>query len=155
MSSPSCRQINRAAVEVPAASDGQPQNELGRGSLNPLRRLDARLPHRNCEPRHSAARRQWLIPSLGRSCPDREEAWWRSSVTDGVWLMSIVETRFAARRVDSVARNERMFAATCICVEILVAALAIYALGSAILLQAPAASPPQNKAPAAMSFVGP
>ena len=69
--------------------------------------------------------------------------------------MSIVETRFAARRVDSVARNERMFAATCICVEILVAALAIYALGSAILLQAPAASPPQTKAPAVMSFVGP
>jgi F0F1-type ATP synthase membrane subunit c/vacuolar-type H+-ATPase subunit K len=70
-------------------------------------------------------------------------------------VMSIVETRFAPRRVDSVARNERMFAATCICVEILVAALAIYALGSAILLQAPAASPPQSKAPAAMSFVGP
>jgi hypothetical protein len=48
-----------------------------------------------------------------------------------------------------------MFSATCICLEILVAALAIYALGSAILLQAPAASPPQNKAAALMSFVGP
>ncbi len=69
--------------------------------------------------------------------------------------MSIVETRFAARRVDSVARNERMFAATCICVEILVAALAIYALGWAILLQAPAVSPPQTNPPAVMSFVGP
>jgi hypothetical protein len=70
-------------------------------------------------------------------------------------VMSIVEKRFAARRVDSVAQNERMFAATCICVEILVAALAIYALGSAILLRAPAVSPPQGKAPAVMSFVGP
>jgi F0F1-type ATP synthase membrane subunit c/vacuolar-type H+-ATPase subunit K len=48
--------------------------------------------------------------------------------------MSIVEKRSAARRVDSVAQNKRMFSATCICVEILVAALAIYALGSAILL---------------------
>jgi F0F1-type ATP synthase membrane subunit c/vacuolar-type H+-ATPase subunit K len=48
--------------------------------------------------------------------------------------MSTVEKRSAARRVDSVAQNERMFSATCICVEILVAALAIYALGSAILL---------------------
>ena len=70
-------------------------------------------------------------------------------------VMSIVKKQSAARRDDSVARNERMFAATCICVEILVAALAIYALGSAILLQAPAASPPQNKAAALMSFVGP
>ncbi len=69
--------------------------------------------------------------------------------------MSIVEKRSAARRVNPVARNERMFAATCICVEILVAALAIYALGSAILLEAPAASPPQSKVPAGMSFVGP
>jgi hypothetical protein len=48
-----------------------------------------------------------------------------------------------------------MFSATCICVEILVAALAIYALMSAILLEAPAASPPQSKAPAGISFVGP
>jgi F0F1-type ATP synthase membrane subunit c/vacuolar-type H+-ATPase subunit K len=48
--------------------------------------------------------------------------------------MSIVEKRSPARRVDSVAQNERMFSATCICVEILAAALAIYALGSAILL---------------------
>jgi F0F1-type ATP synthase membrane subunit c/vacuolar-type H+-ATPase subunit K len=94
-------------------------------------------------------------PLLERSRPDREEVWWRSSVTDGVLLMSIVETRFAARRIDTVARNERMFVATCICVEILVAALAVYALGSAILLKAPAASPPQSEAPAVMSFVGP
>jgi F0F1-type ATP synthase membrane subunit c/vacuolar-type H+-ATPase subunit K len=69
--------------------------------------------------------------------------------------MSIVEKRSAARRVNPVAQNERMFAATCICVEILVAALAIFALGSAILLEAPAASPPQSKVPAGMSFVGP
>ncbi len=69
--------------------------------------------------------------------------------------MSIVGNRFATRRSDSVARNERMFATTCICVEILVAALAIYALGSAILLEAPAASIPQSKAPAGISFVGP
>ena len=54
----------------------------------------------------------------------------------GGWslVMSIVEKRSPARRIDSVAQNERMFSATCICVEILVAALAIYALGSAILL---------------------
>jgi F0F1-type ATP synthase membrane subunit c/vacuolar-type H+-ATPase subunit K len=69
--------------------------------------------------------------------------------------MSIVEKRSAARRVDSVAQNERMFAATCICVEILVAALAIYALGSAILLQAPAASLSHIKVPAEISVVGP
>jgi hypothetical protein len=48
-----------------------------------------------------------------------------------------------------------MFAATCICVEILVAALAIYAFGSAILPQAPRASPQQSKAQAEMFFVGP
>ena len=70
-------------------------------------------------------------------------------------VMSIVENRSAARRVDSVAQNERMFSVTCICVEILVGALAIYALCSAILVQAPAASPPQSKAPTEMSFVGP
>jgi F0F1-type ATP synthase membrane subunit c/vacuolar-type H+-ATPase subunit K len=69
--------------------------------------------------------------------------------------MSIVEKGFAPRRVDSIARSERMFAQICICLEILVAALAIYALGLAILLQAPAASPTQTKAPAVMSFVGP
>jgi F0F1-type ATP synthase membrane subunit c/vacuolar-type H+-ATPase subunit K len=69
--------------------------------------------------------------------------------------MSIVEKRSAGRRGNSLAQNERMFAATCICVEILVAALAIYALGSAILLKAPAASPPQSKVQAEMSFVGP
>ncbi len=41
-----------------------------------------------------------------------------------------------------------MFAVTCICVEILVAALAIYALGSAILLDAYAGLPPQGQDPA-------
>jgi hypothetical protein len=46
-----------------------------------------------------------------------------------------------------------MFSVTCICVEILVAALAIYALISAILLEPPAAS--ASKAPAGISFVGP
>jgi F0F1-type ATP synthase membrane subunit c/vacuolar-type H+-ATPase subunit K len=70
-------------------------------------------------------------------------------------VMSIFEKRSAARRVNYAAQNEKMFAATCICVEILVAALAIYALGSAILLEAPAATPPQSKVPAEMSFVGP
>ncbi len=69
--------------------------------------------------------------------------------------MGIVGKRFAARRNDSLAQNERMFAVTCICVEILVAALAIYALGSAILLDASAGLPPQGKAPAGISFVGP
>jgi F0F1-type ATP synthase membrane subunit c/vacuolar-type H+-ATPase subunit K len=69
--------------------------------------------------------------------------------------MSIFEKRSTARVVNHVAQNERMFAATCICVEMLVAALAIYALGSAILLQAPRASPQQSKVPAEMSFVGP
>ena len=64
--------------------------------------------------------------------------------------MSIVEKRSARR----TAQNERMFSATCICVEILVGALAIYALMSAILLEATAA-PPQSKAPAGISFVGP
>jgi F0F1-type ATP synthase membrane subunit c/vacuolar-type H+-ATPase subunit K len=68
--------------------------------------------------------------------------------------MSIVEKRSAARRADYVAQNERMFTATCICLEILVAALAIYALGSAILLQTPSASPSQSKVPAEMSVVG-
>jgi hypothetical protein len=61
--------------------------------------------------------------------------------------MSIVEKRSGARRADYVARNERMFAATCISVEILVAALADYVLGLAILLQAPGASPSQSKVP--------
>jgi F0F1-type ATP synthase membrane subunit c/vacuolar-type H+-ATPase subunit K len=70
-------------------------------------------------------------------------------------VMGIFGKRYAASRRDSPARNERMFAATCICVEILVAALAIYALGSAILLDASAARPPQNKANAGISFVGP
>jgi hypothetical protein len=77
--------------------------------------------------------------------------------------MSIVEkrprlTQIKLRKIDRgdfVAQNERMFVAICICVEILVAALAIYALGSAILLQAPAASPPQTQAPAGIFFVGP
>jgi F0F1-type ATP synthase membrane subunit c/vacuolar-type H+-ATPase subunit K len=80
-----------------------------------------------------------------------------AEVLGGGWstVMSIVEKRSAARRVDSVAQNERMFSTTCICVEILVAALAIYALGSAILLQAPAASPSQIKVPTEMSVVGP
>jgi F0F1-type ATP synthase membrane subunit c/vacuolar-type H+-ATPase subunit K len=80
-----------------------------------------------------------------------------AEVLGGGWsqVMSIVEKRSAARRVDSVAQNDRMFSATCICVEILVAALAIYALGSAILLKAPAASPSQIKVPAEMSVVGP
>ena len=78
-----------------------------------------------------------------------------AEVLVGGWslVMSIVEKRSAARRVDSVAQNERMFSATCICVEILVAALAIYALISAILLEPPAAS--ASKAPAGISFVGP
>jgi hypothetical protein len=60
--------------------------------------------------------------------------------------MSIVEKRSARR----AAQNERMFSATCICVEILVGAPAIYAL----MLEATAA-PPQSKAPAGISFVGP
>jgi F0F1-type ATP synthase membrane subunit c/vacuolar-type H+-ATPase subunit K len=64
--------------------------------------------------------------------------------------MSIVEKRSARR----AAQNERMFSATCICVEILVGALAIYALMSAILLEATAA-PPQSKAPAGISLVSP
>ena len=80
-----------------------------------------------------------------------------AEVLVGGWslVMSIVEKRSAARRVDSVAQNERMFSATCICVEILIAALAIYALLSAILFETPSASPPQSKAPAGISFVGP
>jgi F0F1-type ATP synthase membrane subunit c/vacuolar-type H+-ATPase subunit K len=69
--------------------------------------------------------------------------------------MSIFEKRSAAQSVNHVAQNERMFAATCICIEILVAALAIYAFGSAILLQAPRASPQQSKTQAEMLFVGP
>jgi hypothetical protein len=68
MSSPSCRQINRAAVEVAA------KQAWGRGSRNALRCKDARSPDLSCEPRHSAARRQSLIPESGRSRPDREEA---------------------------------------------------------------------------------
>jgi F0F1-type ATP synthase membrane subunit c/vacuolar-type H+-ATPase subunit K len=69
--------------------------------------------------------------------------------------MSMVEKRSAGRRGNYAAQNERMFAATCIRVEILVAALAIYALGPAMLLEAPAAIPPQSKVTAEMSFVGP
>jgi hypothetical protein len=68
--------------------------------------------------------------------------------------MSIVEKRSAAHEVDYVGGDGEMSPVTSICVG-LVLALAIYVLGSAILLRDPDATVPQNKAPAEMSFVGP
>ena len=67
-------------------------------------------------------------------------------------VMSVVEKRSRRTQIE-LGKNERMFSVTCILVEILVAALAIYALMSAILLEPPAAS--ASKAPAGISFVGP
>jgi hypothetical protein len=77
-----------------------------------------------------------------------------AEVLVGGWslVMSIVENRSRRTQIE-LGKSERMFSVTCICVEILVAALAIYALISAILLEPPAAS--TSKAPAGISFVGP
>jgi hypothetical protein len=77
-----------------------------------------------------------------------------AEVLVGGWslVMSIVEKRSRLTQIE-LGKNEGMFSVICICVEILVAALAIYALGSAILLEPPAAS--ASKAPAGISFVGP
>ena len=77
-----------------------------------------------------------------------------AEVLVGGWslVMSIVEKRSRLTQIE-LGKNERMFSMTCICLEILVAALAIYALMLAILLAPPAAS--ASKAPAGISFVGP
>jgi hypothetical protein len=68
--------------------------------------------------------------------------------------MSIVEKRSAAHDVDDLAEDGEMSPATSICIG-LVVALAVYVLGSAILLRDPDATVQQNKAPAEASFVGP
>jgi hypothetical protein len=68
--------------------------------------------------------------------------------------MSIVEKRSVARHVDDLAGDGEMSPVTSICVG-LVVALAIYVLGSAILLRDPDPAVPHNKAPAEMTFVGP
>jgi len=47
--------------------------------------------------------------------------------------MSIVKKRSDSRRADFVAEDEEMSAAISICVEIVVAAVAIYVLGLAML----------------------
>jgi hypothetical protein len=71
MSSPSCRQTNRAAVEGPAASDAKPQTSLGArlaqsSSIAILFNcMHAAPPDRSCDPRHSAARRQSLSRRMG------------------------------------------------------------------------------------------
>jgi hypothetical protein len=68
--------------------------------------------------------------------------------------MSIVEKRSAAHHVDDLAEDGEMSPVTSICIG-LVVALAVYVLGSAILLRDPAATVQQNKVPAEASFVGP
>ena len=69
-------------------------------------------------------------------------------------MMSIVEKRSVAREADYLAEDEEISPMTSIGVG-LVLALAIYVLGSAILLRAPDTTVPQNKVTAEMSFVGP
>jgi hypothetical protein len=68
--------------------------------------------------------------------------------------MSVVEKRLAAHTVDYVVDDVEMSATTSICVG-LVVALAIYVLGSALLLQGGGASVTKDKVPAETSFVGP
>jgi F0F1-type ATP synthase membrane subunit c/vacuolar-type H+-ATPase subunit K len=68
--------------------------------------------------------------------------------------MSIVEKRSAAHHVDYVFEDGEMSATTSICVG-LVVALAIYVLGSALLLQGVGAGVTQNRVPAETWFVGP
>ena len=68
--------------------------------------------------------------------------------------MSVVEKRFAGRHADYVANDADMSATISICVG-LVVALAIYVLGSAILLQGVGGSVPQNEVPTETSFLGP
>lgn len=70
------------------------------------------------------------------------------------FAMSIIEKRSAARDVDYVGEDGEMSATTSICVA-LVVALAVYVLGSAILLRDARVGVPQNHAPAEMSFLGP
>jgi hypothetical protein len=69
-------------------------------------------------------------------------------------MMSIVEQRSVAREADYLAGDEEISPITSICVG-LVLALAIYVLGSAILLPDPDAAVAQSKVPAEMPFVGP
>jgi hypothetical protein len=68
--------------------------------------------------------------------------------------MSIVEKRSAADKVDDLAGDGEMSIVTSICVG-LALALAMYVLGSAILVRNADATIPQNKVPAETSFVGP
>jgi hypothetical protein len=69
-------------------------------------------------------------------------------------MMSIVEKRSVAREADYLAGDEEISPMTSICIG-LVLALAIYVLGSAILLRDPGATAPQNKVPVEALFVGP
>ncbi len=68
--------------------------------------------------------------------------------------MSIVEKRSAGRDVDPLAEGGEMSPVTSICVG-LVLALAIYLLGSAILLRDPNTTVPQNRVSTETPFVGP
>ena len=68
--------------------------------------------------------------------------------------MSIVEKRSAGRDFDPLAEGGEMSPVTSICVG-LVLALAIYGLGSAILLRDPNTTVPQNKVLTETPFVGP
>jgi hypothetical protein len=68
--------------------------------------------------------------------------------------MSISEKQSAGHEVDGLAGDGEMSPVTSICVG-LALALAIYVLGSAILLRNTDATVPQTTVPAEASFVGP
>jgi hypothetical protein len=68
--------------------------------------------------------------------------------------MSIIERRSAEYAASAAAQDGEMSATTSICVG-LVMALAIYVIGSALLLHTFSASVPRGEAPAEMSFLGP
>jgi hypothetical protein len=86
-----------------------------------------------------------------RTRPDRDQA--AAQVHKGAWgvQMSIVDKLSAEY---GVAQDGELSATTSICVG-LVVALAIYVIGSALLLQKFSASAPQSEAQAEMSFLGP
>ena len=83
--------------------------------------------------------------SFSGTAEPRREARLRSAVTMR-FVMSIVEKRSAARDVDPLAEGGEMSPVTSICVG-LVLALAIYALGSAILLRDPDATVSAEQSP--------
>jgi hypothetical protein len=68
--------------------------------------------------------------------------------------LSAIEGRSAEYAAGNIAEDGKMSATTSICVGIVVA-LAIYVIGSALLLQKFSASVPRGEVPAEMSFLGP